>query len=96
MPYLGWSWNCPRFYGTHPMQLVRDLNHYRAQKILWAEVDSDGSGITLFISANKSTIRIEGYAVHLRTFRGQWEVGNWSQWSGGPYGVTQNLTIPPD
>jgi len=100
IPYLGWDWDCPRYYGRHPMELFRDIKDYRAQKILWAEVHSDGS-VTAFIGLSKSTIRREGYSVSVRKSGGKWELsqvgefGIWSQWVGGPSVTTGNLNVPP-
>ena len=100
IPYLNWDWDCPRYYGRRPMELLRDIKDYRAQKILWGEAHSDGS-VTVFIGLNKSTIRREGYSVSVRKDRGKWELsevgefGIWSQWVGGPNVMTSNLHVPP-
>jgi hypothetical protein len=100
IPYLDWDWDCPKYFATHPIELVRDLREYHAQKLLWANVHPDGS-VTAFMGVSKSNIRSKGYAVSLRKNSSRWELadagefGYWAQWSGGPSIVTSNLSIPP-
>jgi len=94
MPYVEWSWDCVEHYGRRPKALVRDIKDYRAQKILWGEVNADGS-VQVFLGTSKSAIPKEGYSITCRKQEGEW-TGAFSMWSGGPSMLTTNIHIPPD
>jgi hypothetical protein len=94
MPYVEWNLECVVYYGRRPKELLRDIKHYRARKILWGEVHTDGS-VEVFVGTSKNAIMKEGYSVTCRKQQGKW-TGFFSMWSGGPSMVTTNIHIPPD
>jgi len=63
----------------HPGYVLGSIKEYRAQRILWAEVQSDGS-VEVFAGVSKAVIQSEGHAFTLRE-NPSWEITGYAYWA---------------
>lgn len=75
----------------HPGYVLGSIKEYRAQRILWAEAQSDGS-VDVFAGVSKTVIRSEGHAFTLRKSPA-WEITGYAYWASSNV-APANIRVP--